>query len=151
MKTLIALLCVLAFASANFTPHWHDCGNSTATNVFTPTNVTVQNDPTDETKTFVSACGTVKSHGRDTIFHMLEVYPTESELIPIYMKFFLKVVPSGSTFCLNYTQMYSRGYDVLVGLTAYNILGDQVACVNLTLNWTDTNPEFLSKRKELVF
>jgi len=150
MKTLLVLLCGLAFVSATYAPHWYDCGNSTATNVFTPTNVTAQKDPADETWTLISVCGTVNSHGRDTIFRMLKVDQIYGDMEQIFKDFFLKVVPSGSDFCLNYEEQYEDS-DILLLMTAYNILGEEVACVNMTLNWADTNRGFLSKRQELIW
>ena len=71
MKTLLVLFCIIAFASASFSPVWNQCGNSS--DVFTPTNVTLQKDPKNETQTLISACGTVKSHGPVTVVNRLKI------------------------------------------------------------------------------
>ena len=152
MKAFVLLFCAIALASASFTPHWYDCGNSSATNVFTPTNVTVQKDPKNETKTLISYCGTVNSRGAATIFGALKIYETWGPIDPamITMRRLFKVAPDGSDICLSYSEKQDR--DASIEMTAYNVLVDQVACVNMTLNWTDEKPKkFLSKRSELIF
>ena len=99
MKALL-LFCILAFASANFTPYWYDCGNTTTTNVFTPTNVTVQQDPKNETKTLISYCGTVNSHeAAATIIRKFQVDQIDNPWRWIYdqlthsLRLFFKINP----------------------------------------------------------
>jgi len=147
MKTLLVLTCaIITFASATYSPAWSQCGNSS--DVWAPTSVTVQKDPKNETQTLVSACGTVNSHGAFTVFNSLEVGQNDS-FIYIIDKFpYRRVVPSGSEFCLNYSHDYSFYHpcNVLLQITAYNILGEEAGCVNMTLKVPFPESELLFNR-----
>jgi len=146
MKILLILFWTIAFVSANESPIWNQCGNSS--DVFTPTSVTAQKDPKNQTQTLVSACGTVNSHGSVTIFNRLKVDQNFGFADIVENLSYRKVVPSGSEFCLNYTGDYSRypPMDVLVQITAYNVRGDEAGCVNMTLRIPVPESKFLLER-----
>ncbi len=153
MKILLVLVCAFAFASAIYSPPWSQCGNSS--DVWTPTNVTAQKDPENQYKAFVSACGTVNSHGAYTVFNRLEVAQNESFIYVVNNVPYRHVVPSGSEFCLNYTGDYSHSLiskPILVKITAFNVLGDEAGCVNMTLPIPvpESESEFLLKRMEVI-
>ncbi len=95
----------------------------------------------------------MNSHGVATIFGLLKIYETWGPLDPamISMRKLFKVAKDGSDICLSYSAEQQEK-DAVIEMTAYNVLVDQVACVNMTLNWTDEKPKkFLSKRSELIF
>jgi len=133
MKTLLVLFCVIAFASAIYNPVWNQCGNSS--DVFTPTSVTAQKDPKNETQTLISACGTVNSHGSFTVFNRLNIEIHDGVFAIVEYRTERRVVPSGSAFCLNHTEDFSMytPRNIYVQMTAYNILGEEAGCVNMTL------------------
>ncbi len=151
MKTLLVIFCAIAFASASYSPVWNQCGNSS--DVFTPTNVTAQKDPKNETLTLISACGTVNSHGSAfTIFNRLKVELHDGTFSIVEFRTCRGVVPSGSTFCLNHTDdfsMYSPR-DIYVQMTAYNILGEEAGCVNMTLAVPVPDSEMRFKRTSII-
>jgi len=133
MKTLLVLFCAFAFVSATYSPAWDQCGNFS--DVWTPTSVTAKKDPYHVNKTLVSACGTVKSHGDFTIFKNLEVTQNVSVFFVTDWYAYHRVVPSGSEFCLNYRHNYATysPSNVLLYIKAFNILGEEAGCVNITL------------------
>ena len=65
------------------------------------------------------------------------------------------MVPSGSDFCLNYTEAYAKygSVNVSVQITASNVKGEEAGCVSFTLQLPVTDSRdsgFLMKRLERI-
>ncbi len=140
MKTLLALFCIIALASATYTSNWTQCINEE----WTPRNVFVTKDAKTENGTLVSACGVVTYAHWYTTFTSLLVNATDGVRAWTSNIPYKYIIPVGSPLCFNYTTDF-QNRDVSLRMSGINEYGDVVGCVDIDLKYSDS--KFLAFRK----
>ena len=137
MKSFLILLFTIAFAAAIWTPSFTQCGDSSEP--FLADHIVFHLENT----TLVGACGKVTSKGLATAFHHLDV-EGHADLFGFEARiYYPHVVANGLPFCLNYTAdgAWIGVRNIYVNMSAKNILGKELGCVNVTLKYSE--PKFL--------
>ncbi len=133
MKTILALFCIIALASAAYTSNWTQCIKEE----WTPQKVFVTKDAKTQNGTLVSACGKITQASWVTTFNVLLVNGTDGVSAFASNIPYKYIIPVGSPICFNYTGDF-QNRDVAMRMSGINQYGDVVGCIDITLKYSES-------------